>query len=58
VYEQIIFEGEHISPARFDHDGRVISIFSFSKAYAMTGWRVGYCSIPQYGYQKPMEPHL
>ena len=46
VYEQIIFEGEHISPARFDHDGRVISIFSFSKAYAMTGWRVGYMVTP------------
>ena len=46
VYEQIIFEGEHVSPARFDQDGRVISIFSFSKAYAMTGWRVGYMITP------------
>jgi aspartate aminotransferase/aminotransferase len=46
VYEQIIFEGVHISPARFDHDGRVISVFSFSKAYAMTGWRVGYMVTP------------
>lgn len=46
VYEQIIFEGEHVSPARFDPDGRVISVFSFSKTYSMTGWRVGYVLSP------------
>ncbi len=43
VYDGIIFDGEkHISPKTFDEDGRVISIYSFSKSYAMTGWRVGY----------------
>lgn len=42
VYEHIIFEGEHVSPATLDPDGRVVSVFSFSKSYAMTGWRVGY----------------
>ncbi len=42
VYEDIVFEGEHISPARFDRDGRVVSVFGFSKTYAMTGWRLGY----------------
>ncbi len=42
TYEHIIFEGKHISPGRFDTDGRVVSLFSFSKSYAMTGWRVGY----------------
>ena len=42
VYDEMIFEGEHVSPARFDSEGRVISVFSFSKTYAMTGWRVGY----------------
>ncbi len=42
TYDQLIFEGEHISPAVYDTDGRVLSIFSFSKVYAMTGWRVGY----------------
>ena len=42
AYEHIIFEGRHISPARFEKDGNIISIFSFSKSYAMTGWRVGY----------------
>ena len=42
AYEHIVFEGRHISPARFDKDGNVISIFSCSKSYAMTGWRIGY----------------
>jgi aspartate aminotransferase/aminotransferase len=42
AYEHILFKGRHISPARYDEEGRVVSIFSFSKSYAMTGWRVGY----------------
>ena len=43
-YEDIIFEGEHISPASLDADGRVVSVFSVSKSYAMTGWRIGYAA--------------
>lgn len=42
TYEHIVFDSNHFSPARYDTDGRVVSIFSFSKSYAMTGWRVGY----------------
>ena len=42
TYEHIVFDGKHFSPAQYDTDGRVVSIFSFSKSYAMTGWRVGY----------------
>lgn len=42
VYEELVFEGEHVSPARFDGDGRVVSVFGASKTYAMTGWRLGY----------------
>jgi aspartate aminotransferase len=41
-YDQILFEGEHVSPASFLDDGRVISIYTFSKTYSMTGWRLGY----------------
>ncbi|HEV2030449.1 MAG TPA: aminotransferase class I/II-fold pyridoxal phosphate-dependent enzyme [Candidatus Dormibacteraeota bacterium] len=41
-YDQVILDGEHLSPASFCTDGRVISAFTFSKTYAMTGWRVGY----------------
>jgi aspartate/methionine/tyrosine aminotransferase len=41
-YEDIVFEGEHVSPAALGDPDRVVSVFSFSKSYAMTGWRVGY----------------
>jgi aspartate/methionine/tyrosine aminotransferase len=41
-YDEVILDGVHTSPASFCTDGRVISAFTFSKTYAMTGWRVGY----------------
>ncbi|MBA2678335.1 MAG: pyridoxal phosphate-dependent aminotransferase [Ktedonobacteraceae bacterium] len=46
-YDEILFEGEHVSPAsllsnREFESGRVICIYTFSKTYAMTGWRIGY----------------
>lgn len=46
-YDQIVFEGQHISPASmFSYkeleEGHFIGIYTFSKTYAMTGWRVGY----------------
>jgi aspartate aminotransferase len=46
-YDQIIFEGEHVSAGEllsyneFER-GRFIGIYTFSKTYAMTGWRIGY----------------
>lgn len=43
-YEELVFDGEHISPAALGGRERVISVFSFSKSYAMTGWRVGYAA--------------
>lgn len=45
-YDECVFDGAHASPARFDTDGRIISLFSCSKTYAMTGWRVGYAAVP------------
>lgn len=42
VYEEIIFEGRHVSPFTLTNEPRVISMFSLSKTYAMTGWRLGY----------------
>lgn len=41
-YEAITFDAPHASAAAFDTDGRVLTFFSFSKTYAMTGWRLGY----------------
>jgi len=42
VYEEIIFEGEHVSTGIFNDDGRVASVFAFSKTYAVPGLRIGY----------------
>ena len=44
VYESLCFSGAHFSPAACESGpaDRIISIFSFSKSHAMTGWRVGY----------------
>jgi aspartate aminotransferase len=46
VYDEMVFEGEHVSPATLDEEGRVVTVFSASKTYAMTGWRVGYLVAP------------
>lgn len=43
IYEFINYEGEHQSIAQFDFlKDRVILVNGLSKAYAMTGWRLGY----------------
>ena len=44
IYEKIVYDGrQHISVASLSHMAdRTITINSFSKTYAMTGWRVGY----------------
>lgn len=43
IYEFINYDGEHQSIAQFDFlKDRVILVNGLSKAYAMTGWRLGY----------------
>lgn len=42
VYDEIWFDTPPQSLQPLDTQGRVVSVFSFSKTYAMTGWRVGY----------------
>jgi aspartate/methionine/tyrosine aminotransferase len=46
-YEDLVFEGSHVSVAAIGGSDRVVSVFSFSKSYAMTGWRVGYAIAPR-----------
>jgi aspartate aminotransferase len=47
IYEHINFVGKHESLAQFDSiKERVIIINGVSKAYAMTGWRIGYIGAP------------
>ena len=47
VYDQLTFDVQAVPIARFDTDSRVITVNSFSKTYAMTGWRVGYAICPE-----------
>ncbi len=49
IYEKIIYEGEHCSIASFGQEIKdlTITVNGFSKAYAMTGWRVGYAAGPK-----------
>lgn len=43
AYEDLVYDGEHFSIASLDGMWeRTISCFTFSKSYAMTGWRLGY----------------
>lgn len=46
VYERFTWGAPHASAASFDTDGRVLSVFSLSKTYAMTGVRVGWLVTP------------
>ena len=46
VYDEIVFDEPYVPAAPLDTDDRVITFFSFSKTYAMTGWRVGYLVVP------------
>jgi len=44
-YDQIILDGGWTSPASLaPNDPRIVSIFTFSKSYSMTGWRIGYAA--------------
>ena len=45
VYDRIIYDGGHVSFIGTDYD-RVLLINSFSKTFAMTGWRIGYILSP------------
>ncbi|AKB43371.1 MULTISPECIES: pyridoxal phosphate-dependent aminotransferase [Methanosarcina] len=47
IYEKIIYDREHISIGSLDGmQERTITVNGFSKAYAMTGWRLGYLTAP------------
>ncbi len=47
IYSALTYKGKHVSIASFDGmKDRTILINGFSKAYAMTGWRLGYACGP------------
>ena len=48
AYEDLVYDGEHFSiaslPGMFE---RTITVFTLSKSYAMTGWRLGYTAATE-----------
>ena len=49
IYEHINYKGHHESIAQFDGmKERCIVVNGVSKAYAMTGWRIGYIAAPEW----------
>ena len=48
VYAHLTFEAEHVSPASIHSlSSRCVTIYSLSKSYAMTGWRLGWVVAPE-----------
>jgi aspartate aminotransferase len=45
-YDEIVFDGRHVSAATVAEPDRILTVFTFSKTYAMTGWRLGYVVAP------------
>ncbi|MBK8500651.1 MAG: pyridoxal phosphate-dependent aminotransferase [Flavobacteriales bacterium] len=47
IYEHIVFDGEHVSFASLPGmSERTITVNGLSKAFALTGWRIGYIGAP------------
>ena len=45
-YDETVFDDRFVSAAAAGDPQRTIAIYTFSKTYAMTGWRVGYVAAP------------
>ncbi len=47
IYEHVLYDAEHVSFAALPGmRERTVTVNGFSKAYAMTGWRLGYLAAP------------
>jgi len=58
IYSELTFEGVHTSIARIPGmKERVIFLHGFSKAFAMTGWRIGYACGPAALIEAMMKVH-
>ncbi len=60
AYEDVVYDGvEHISPASLaGMYERTLSMFTFSKSYAMTGLRLGYLAVQDAGLRDRMKKVL
>ena len=59
AYEDVVFDGEHVSPASLPglYD-RTIPFYTFSKTYAMTGLRLGYVAAKDAKLRERMKKAL
>lgn len=59
IYGKLVYDGAvHVSPGQLpDMAGRTVTVGSFSKAYAMDGWRVGFVTAPQELLQGMLKVH-
>lgn len=48
VYDEVVFDGRGPQTAMHYSDDDVAAVWSCSKTYAMTGWRVGYTVVPSW----------
>ncbi len=49
IYEHINYKGDHCSIGSFENiKDRTITVNGVSKAFAMTGWRIGYIGAPEW----------
>jgi aspartate aminotransferase len=57
VYEHIIFEGRHRSPAEFAESDNVVVVNACSKTYSMTGWRLGWVTASHERIERMLRVH-
>lgn len=58
VYSRLVYGTEHVSIAAMPGmRDRTVLLDGFSKAYAMTGWRVGYVAAPKYILEAMLKVH-
>lgn len=58
VYSRLVYDTEHVSIAAMPGmRERTVLLDGFSKAYAMTGWRIGYVAAPQIILEAMLKVH-
>ena len=58
IYSELTYKEDHVSIASIpDMQERTILINGFSKAFAMTGWRLGYVAAPRYMMKQMVKVH-
>ena len=58
IYSELTYKGEHVSIAAIPGmQERTVLINGFSKAYAMTGWRLGYAAAPALVLKQMLKIH-